>query len=138
LLLSCKQALCSAAVAFYLSSRRFSRSLPSLLGKDAPLAPTPHPAVHQAAATSRRALFCAAFVVFSVVFRALFAVPFAFASAAERAPLAGVTCDLRVTCDLLLLAACPLSCAACQSVWYLVYEWIKDNPHIRVVFLIVR
>jgi hypothetical protein len=116
------QALCSAAVAFWLSSRRFSRSVPSLLGKDAALTPNLHPAVFQAAATSRRALFCAAFVVFSVVFRALFAVPFAFASAAERAPL----------------AVCPLSCAACQSVWFLVYEWIKDNPHIRVVFLIVR
>ena len=116
------QALFAAAVAFWMFSRRFSKSLPSLLGTDTSQNPNLHRAVFQAAAVSRGALYCAAFVVLSVIFRALFALPFAVASAAERAPI----------------TACPKSCGSCQNLWFLVYEWIKGNPHIRVTFLIVR
>jgi hypothetical protein len=115
------QALFVAAVVFWTYSRHFSQRA-ALLAPSQPHVPQPQDVVSLAATESRRALLCAAFVAFSVLLRALFAFPFAIASAAQRAPI----------------ATCPLSCGSCQSAWYLVYEWIKDNPQIRVCFLIIR
>jgi hypothetical protein len=104
-------------------SRRFSdRSAALLYSAHASKSVHLSVAVVQAAAISRRALQSAAFITFSIIFRALFAIPFAKASAQGRS----------------VSASCPGVCDSCQETWFLVYEWLHENSYIRALVLIVR
>jgi hypothetical protein len=78
-------------------------------------------ALRAAAAVSRTAVYCALFVVFSIIFRTIFAIPFAVASYADRGD-----------------AKCPIMCSSCQKTWFLIYQWLANLPWMRATFLIVR
>ncbi len=125
------QALVTASLAFWAHSRRFSThaAAHTLLPVESSgatynsMTNTHSNSLIQAAAVSRTALFCAAFVVCSIVFRMVFAIPFALASNADRN-------------DLL---ACPSPCdGSCQKTWFLVYQWIANQSWIRATFIIIR
>ena len=114
----CCQALVISTFAFWWHARRFS-SRAALQSTEKP--DNNSSALRAAAAVSRTAVYCALFVVFSVIFRTIFAFPFAVASYADRGD-----------------AKCPIMCSSCQKTWFLVYQWLANLSWMRATFLIVR